>query len=170
MAEKSRLAGEKTKLADEKSQLADERELARQKAVEQENAAERNFQMAAEVVDRYLDTVSEDARLRMQGLEPLRIELLELAREFYERLVQQQGDNPSLEKKRAMAYFMLAMIDQEGESKELEIASWKKVADLFEQLSRRYPEDHDIRYRLALVLNNMGSDQETNGQSEFVHA
>src|SRR5262249_59171455 len=55
--------------------------------------AERNFELARDAVDRYYTRVSEDRLLNEPQMERLRKDLLETAREFYQKFVdQRQGD------------------------------------------------------------------------------
>ena len=50
-----------------------------------------------EAVDTYLTQVSDNDVLKAQNLEPLRRELLRTARDFYERFVAQDPDDPDLQ-------------------------------------------------------------------------
>ena len=69
----------------------------RRRTERERDHALRNFRQAREAVDTYLTQVSDNDVLKAQNLEPLRRELLRTARDFYERFVQQDPDDPNLQ-------------------------------------------------------------------------
>jgi serine/threonine-protein kinase len=88
--------------------------------------AEHNYQLARKAVDRYHTEVSEDVLLREPGMEPLRKKLLEAAREFYERFVQERRGDAGAEAELGKALFRLAQITAD-------IGSPLNAIDLHEQ-------------------------------------
>jgi hypothetical protein len=58
--------------------------------------AEENFRKARQAVDDYLTKVSESKLLNVPGLQPLRKELLDSARAYYEGFLRQRADDPGL--------------------------------------------------------------------------
>ncbi len=66
--------------------------------------ARANFLMARDSVKKYQTAVANSPRLKAQGLEPLRRDLLESADEFYQKLVDQKGDDPDLQDERVSAF------------------------------------------------------------------
>ena len=65
----------------------DEKELARQDA-------ESNFQRTLKVVDEFYTLVSQNTIFDVPGLQPVRKDLLEKARDFYQETVQKRPDDP----------------------------------------------------------------------------
>ena len=144
--------------------LADRRKI---DAEQQRDLAVRNFRLAREAVDRYLTRVSEDGRLKTEALESLRKDLLESAREFYDRFLEQQQDDPELRAERGRAYARLALITDTLGSKAEAIALIDRSREIFEALLRARPGDRDNRYELAdghtlaaSLLHETGRDAE----------
>jgi eukaryotic-like serine/threonine-protein kinase len=73
-------------------------------------AAEQNFQLARDAVDRYFTKVSESSELKAHGLEALRRELLGQAKDFYERFASDEAGEPAVQLERGNAYLRLARI------------------------------------------------------------
>lgn len=126
--------------------------------------AEENFKLARESVDRYLVQVSEDPRLRRQGLEPLRRELLETARKFYEELTKQQGSDPRLRGEQARAYFRLANITAEIGTQEQGAEYLVKAIDILHKLTAADPTNIDYQDLYVKAHNNLGLAQTRMGK------
>ena len=85
----------------------------------QRGIARQNFNLALDAVDSYLSQISEDPRLKAQGLELLRRDLLRTAREFFAVFTSEHGDELELQLSRGRAYLRLAHISNElGETDE----------------------------------------------------
>src|SRR5262249_14505920 len=102
-----------------------------------------------DAVDRYLTRVSEDERLKTQALESLRKDLLESAREFYDRFLEQHQNDPELRAERGRAYARLALITNTVGSKAEAIALIDRSREIFEGLLRAHPGHRDYRFELA---------------------
>jgi tetratricopeptide (TPR) repeat protein len=111
--------------------------------------AERNFRQAREAVDAYLTQVSEDDGLKAQNLEPLRRELLRTARDFYERFVQQDPDDPNLQAELGRAHARLGLITSVLESKPKALEHYQKMGAIFEHLHEVYPANPVYQKELA---------------------
>ena len=111
--------------------------------------AVRNFRQAREAVDTYLTQVSDNDVLRSQNLEPLRRELLRTARDFYERFVQQDPDDPDLQADLARAHARLGQITSVLESTPRAIEHYQKMAAIFERLHKAYPQSAIYQKELA---------------------
>jgi serine/threonine protein kinase/tetratricopeptide (TPR) repeat protein len=83
-AEKARAAA----LAEEKAKQAE---------ADQRLRAEANLRKARQAVDDYFTLVSESALLNQPALEPLRKQLLQAARRYYEDFVREHGDDPEVQ-------------------------------------------------------------------------
>src|SRR5262249_19408688 len=81
-------------LADEQSRLRKESEQALQDAKAQRARAEENFAKARAVVNDYFTRVSESQLLQVPGMQPLRAQLLDSARKFYEEFAMERTDDP----------------------------------------------------------------------------
>src|SRR5262249_31308233 len=66
----------------------------RDRAEQEKERAEASFRMARETVDRFFTRVGESPQLKAQGMEKFRKDLLENAKEFYERFIREQLDAP----------------------------------------------------------------------------
>ena len=104
-------------------------------------AARENFQLAREAVDKYLTRVSEDPRLKAHNLEPLRRDLLETARDFYERFIQQHPDEPELQAAAGWAHVRLASITAEIGSKRRAIELLRQASGIFTALAEEHPDE-----------------------------
>ena len=114
--------------------------------------AEENLKVALAAVA-YFTRLSEDPRLRMRGLERLRGEMWQNARDFYAQLAQQQADDPRLEAERARAFLQLGRILNLLGSPREALDSYRQAQGIFTRLSREYsgvPEYED-GYAQALL-------------------
>jgi serine/threonine protein kinase len=98
-------------LAAEKIQL----KLAEERTAE----AKENLVFARAAVARYLTVIGDSPKLKAKGLEPLRRVLLENAREFYDQLADQRGDDTDLHCDRGNGYLRLGQLMQDvGQARE----------------------------------------------------
>jgi serine/threonine protein kinase/tetratricopeptide (TPR) repeat protein len=131
--------------------------LAERAAVRERDRAEQNFRLARDAVDRYFTKVSESPAMKAHGLEHLRKDLLLQAKEFYERFVSRQPEEPGLQAELANGYFRLGDILQLlGETAAAE-ANYGKAVAIFEDLSRREPGNPEHRRRLAHTQRALGA-------------
>ena len=110
-------------------------------AVQREEDARWNFQLARNAVDRYLTQISEDDRLKAEDLEPLRRDLLQTAQAFYEQFVRQQPDDPELRAAWGWAHYRLASITSEIGSKQEAISLQRTAVSTFTQLAAQFPDN-----------------------------
>ncbi len=85
-------------------------ERARAEAERQRARADHNFREARKAVDDYFTRISENKLLGLPHLEPLRKELLQKAREYYERFSREAADDPKVRADHATAVFRVATI------------------------------------------------------------
>ncbi len=121
----------------------------RQRTERERDRAERNFRQAREAVDTYLTQVSDNDALKAENLEPLRRELLRTARDFYERFVQQDPDDPDLQAELGRAYARLGQITSVLESRPRALEHYQKMGAIFERLHERYPDNSAYHQELA---------------------
>jgi tetratricopeptide (TPR) repeat protein/tRNA A-37 threonylcarbamoyl transferase component Bud32 len=126
-------------------------EAQRQRQIAQDNAAlaEARFRQSKQAVDRYYSEVSENVLLDEPGLEPLRLTLLGLARDYYNGFVREHGNDPTVRADRARGLFRLAQITgdvgQWGEA----ASPLEQARNQFQQLLEQSPGDPGLRAELA---------------------
>ena len=97
--------------------------------------------MARDAVDRYLTKVSESKELKAKGLENLRQNLLETAKDFHQQFVAERSGDPSLQMQMGAALFRLGNLDiainhtSEGEQELL------RAIGIMEKLHQAHPND-----------------------------
>jgi len=106
------------KLAKQESEARIEAERAQEREAEQRRQAdaarreaEVNFGRALRAVDESFTKISESQLLTVPGLQPLRHDLLQSARSFYEEFVRERSDDPALRAELAAAQLRLGVID-----------------------------------------------------------
>jgi tetratricopeptide (TPR) repeat protein len=130
---------------------------ARLKEVERQQAeAQANFALALRAVDEFHTRVSENRLLNQPGLQPLRKELLETARRFYDTFVRAQADDPALQAERAQALARLAAIVGEIESKEQALGLLREALAVQERLDPVQAAEPEARHRLAKGYDQLG--------------
>src|SRR5262249_28454135 len=72
--------------------------------------AEANFQKAREAVDEYFTKVSESKLLNVPGLQPLRKELLESSRKYYQEFLKDHARDPSVRADAAEAWYRVGFV------------------------------------------------------------
>jgi tetratricopeptide (TPR) repeat protein len=122
-------------------------------------AAEANFQKARQAVDEYFTKVSESKLLNVPGLQPLRKELLESSRKFYQEFLKDHADDPSVRAEAAEAWYRVGFVTMDVESATEAIESFQKSTEMYEQLAREHPAVERYSYKLAMCLNDLGNQQ-----------
>jgi serine/threonine-protein kinase len=132
----------------------------------QKERADRNLARARQAVQTYCTNVANDPRLKQVDLRRLRKKLLQTAVPFYEEFVRQRADDPDLQADRGQAYGRLAFLRGEmGEHAEA-ISDYRRMQDVFRQLSTRYPLVSSHRQNLALSHNSLGIQLIKEGRNE----
>jgi len=143
----------------QKRQVTVNFELAERRRIEaQENyvRAERNYELAREAVDQFYTRVSENMLLNQPHMEPLRRELLESARAYYERFTNRRADDPRSRSDLGWALLRLSRIDRDLGSTSKAIAHADRARALFAELTDGYPENPEYRRYLAASFNDLG--------------
>jgi serine/threonine protein kinase/tetratricopeptide (TPR) repeat protein len=155
------LIGKEQNRTEQARQLAQENfedaEAQRQRALE-------SFRQARQAVDDYLTKVSESKLLNVPGLQPLRKELLESAREYYLNFLQQRADDPSLSGELGKTYFRVGLITNDIGSKPEALSAYQKARDLQESLLRDHPDDSLVQRELAETCWHMAELQRWTSQ------
>jgi serine/threonine protein kinase/tetratricopeptide (TPR) repeat protein len=128
----------------------------RDRAEQEKDRAEAGFRMARDTVDRFFTQVGESPQLQAQGMEKFRKDLLQNAKEFYERFIREQSDAPAARHDLGLAHVRLAKIQQVlGDYREAETALEKAIA-LLSALSGEQPDVADYQRDLAVGYAAIG--------------
>jgi serine/threonine protein kinase/tetratricopeptide (TPR) repeat protein len=128
----------------------------RDRAEQEKDRAEAGFRMARDTVDRFFTQVGESPQLRAQGMEKFRKNLLQNAKEFYERFIREQYDAPAARHDLALAHLRLAKIQQVlGDYQEAETSLERAIA-LLGALSGEQPDVADYQRDLGAGYTAMG--------------
>jgi serine/threonine protein kinase/tetratricopeptide (TPR) repeat protein len=111
--------------------------------------AEANFALASEAVETYLGTVTNDRKLKQADFHELRKKLLESAIPFFQRLTEQQSDDPEVEAGRGRAYFRLANVHLVLGENEAAKKDAEAMQAIFARLTTDFPSVPVYRHELA---------------------
>jgi tetratricopeptide (TPR) repeat protein len=134
------------------AQLRVQRDLAQ----EARQRADRNFALAKEAVDKYLNKVTDNPKLKEANFHQLRKELLETALPFYQQFVQQESQDPDLRSHRGEAYRRLAELRQELGDRETALADHRRGLENLEPLVAEFPAVGAYRLALAKSQGELG--------------
>jgi serine/threonine protein kinase/tetratricopeptide (TPR) repeat protein len=130
--------------------------LAKTRAEEQRDRADRNLKLAARAVDAAANRVSDNPRLRAGDFHDLRADLLASLIPFFEELARQSGEDPAVELQSGLAYERLGNLRREmGQTDQSEQAFRAAVA-ILSRLAGREPGNRDLRRRLAEAHYRLG--------------
>jgi serine/threonine-protein kinase len=127
--------------------------------------AEANFRKAREAVDEYFTKVSESKLLNVPGLQPLRKDLLESARKYYQTFLKERGDDPSVRADAAEAWYRVGFVVQDVGSKKEAAGAFVRAAEMYEALTRAHPQVARYPYKHAMSLNDLGNALDSLGLS-----
>jgi tRNA A-37 threonylcarbamoyl transferase component Bud32 len=119
--------------------------------------AEQNFRKARAVVDRFFVKISEERLLNEPGLQPLRRELLEMARSYYEGFEKDRGRDPEVRADLARTLFMLARVTESLGDSSQALTAIHQAADIFEEITAANPGDAGSVFWLARCRNREGA-------------
>jgi serine/threonine-protein kinase len=125
-------------------------------AVAHAQAAQANLHLAHEAVSRFYLRVSQNALVNEPGLQPLRRQLLEDARPFYARFVEERRDDPSARADLGRALWLLANITAEIGSITEAIELHRQALAIFEPLCQAEPDVAEHQSALANVHHHLG--------------
>jgi serine/threonine-protein kinase len=131
--------------------------------------AETNFLKAREAVDEYFTKVSESKLLNVPGLQPLRKDLLESARRYYEQFLRDRGTDRTVRAEAAEAWYRLGLVAMEVSTPEEATRDLQEAVAMYEVLAREHPHEPRYSCKLAMALDDLGNHQTRLGQSlEFL--
>jgi serine/threonine-protein kinase len=118
--------------------------------------AEGNFRKARQAVDDYFTKVSESKLLNVPGLQPLRKELLESARTYYEDFLRQHADDPNLRAEAGAAAYRVAIITSMLGTADQARPAMEQARAVYLGLTRDYPTVTKYWVDLAICDNDLG--------------
>jgi serine/threonine-protein kinase len=129
--------------------------------------AEASYQIARAAVDRNYELVRDATELQnVPGLRPLREALLETARDFYQKFVEERRDDPGVRAELGRSYLRLAGISQDLGSPARAAELAETAAGVFEGLARAQPEIAAYRADLARSRADLGLYENAAGRTE----
>ena len=121
--------------------------------------AEANFRKAREAVDEYFTKVSESKLLNVPGLQPLRKELLESARKYYDAFLRDHGTDRTVRADTAQAWHRLGYIKSEVGTEAEAAKDLQQAVSMYETLVRDNPGESRYPHKLAVALNDLSTRQ-----------
>lgn len=118
--------------------------------------SEESFQEAMSAVNDLFTRVSEERLLNEPGLQPVRRDLLQRAREYYERFLQRRSNDPALKNELAATQFKMGLIVEELESPDAALAWLKKARDQQKAQVAAQPDSLEDTRALSNSLMAMG--------------
>lgn len=131
-----------------------------------EAEARDNFTLARDAVDRYLTEVGESAELRAYGLEDLRRQLLETAREFYETFTARRADSSEMRLELGHAWARLARISRVVGDHTRAQEAFGRAVSAFDAWQAERPDDEAAKVQLAGAVGDLALILADTGQIE----
>jgi serine/threonine-protein kinase len=119
--------------------------------------AQANFQKARAAVDQFYTKVTENKLLNVPRLGPLKKDLLQTAQRFYEELVKQHREEADVRADLGRAYWRLATITAEIDSKSQALGLFQSALALQKQLVHDDPDSREHQNNLADTFDSLGS-------------
>jgi tetratricopeptide (TPR) repeat protein len=132
----------------------------------QREQAEANFAQAHQAVEDYYTQVSENRLLDVPGLQPLRRDLLETARKYFERFLNQEGEDAARAFDLALAHHRIAQIALVMGARAEARTEFETALAMFDRLAQEQPGEFRFQRSLALVANNFANLQNQLGRPE----
>ncbi len=117
--------------------------------------AEQGFREARSAVNDYFTLVSENKLLDVPGLQPLRKELLESARRYYEQFLKEHADDPSLHADVALTWYRVGRIQAEIDRNADAVVAFNKARTIQEEIHKQSPSAEETA-ELADTDNALG--------------
>jgi tetratricopeptide (TPR) repeat protein len=134
-------------------------------AERQTKLADQEFQRARKAVDDYFIKVSETELLDVPSLQPLRKDLLELARDYYEQFVRDHEHNEALRSELAATYLRLGKIYAYLSLIREADETLAKSLQVWQGLAAKSPDSTERRMALAEVQLELGKVKGQAGDS-----
>jgi serine/threonine-protein kinase len=114
--------------------------------------AEERFRLAHDLVEEFGVRLSEDRLKYLPGTQTLRKDLLESAGRYYQRFLEQKGEDASLRRRLAGAHFALAGVHGSLGARAEALAEYRAALDLYDELLRQSPGMEVEGFRARTLL------------------
>jgi tetratricopeptide (TPR) repeat protein len=126
--------------------------------------AERHSQVVRQAVDEMYTEVAEQWLANEPHKDELQRTFLEKARDIYQKLEEEQGDNPTVRAGAARAYYRVGRIYQDLEERDRAEEAYERALALQEHLVAEHPREASYRQDLAESYNYLGELRRTGGR------
>ncbi len=138
-----------------------ETERLRREAVTREAALDESYQLAHRTLQDFLTQTVDKEMREGQGLGPHRRELLQKAQAYYEKFLEERGQDPALRQELAEASAHLANITRQIGTPEEALNAYRRALALFQDLARSDPDSVPQRFSQAVVHSHIANVLET---------
>ena len=118
--------------------------------------AETGYRHARQAVDKFYTRVSENTLLNQPGMQPLRQDLLEEALEYYQRFLDERGNDSTIQDEMAMTHFRIGRITEQIGSPDAAMSSYQRALELQQQLIAERPNAQEYLVMLGDTWNAIG--------------
>jgi len=119
--------------------------------------SEASFREALRVINNFTTRVSEETLLNQPGMQPLRRDLLELALDHYQSMLQRRSNDPALQDELAGTYFRIGVITSLLKSPSEAIPFYEQAVAMQQRLLERSPKQVTRIAALANTLNALAT-------------
>ena len=133
---------------------------------EARDLARKRYGLALEAIEKFYTGVSEDVLLKEERLRDLRKRLLEVPRDFYERLTDELADSEEPSQRHALARACMALADITDNigSKADALVLYQRAVGVLQDLLEQDPTTTDYRAQLAIGHTRLASLQHAVGE------
>jgi len=121
--------------------------------------AELGFRQARQAVDEYFTTVSQSKLLNVPGLQPLRKDLLESARNYYDQFLRDRRSDRTVRAEAAEAWYRLGYVESEVGTEAQAAKDLQEAVAMYDALARDHPGEPLYPSKLAKALNDLSNRQ-----------
>ncbi len=118
--------------------------------------SEQSLLQARQAVDDLFTRVSEETLLNQPGLQRIRKDLLQCARDYYEKFLVQSGGDETVHDELALAHFRVGLITEEIDSPAKAMSSYEKAREIQMRLLEADPENIERLRYLGDTHNRIG--------------
>jgi serine/threonine-protein kinase len=136
----------------------------RDEARRQRARADSHLVLAREALDKAVNKVADNSKLREADFTPLRKELLTTALPFYEQLASLVSDEPDLEVERAQTIYRMAILKRELGDFPAALQNVDAALAILTKQAASHPDKSKYRYELSQCLASRGTLLEALGQ------
>jgi serine/threonine protein kinase len=129
--------------------------------------SDESFRQARAAVDELFTSVSEDTLLNQPGMQPLRKDLLRRALNYYEKFLEQRGDDVTVRDEMAGTFFRVGLITEVLESPRDALPWYDKAFAFQSEQLQHAPNDPLALKSLGDIWNAIGRVHHNSGESSL---